>query len=290
MSAPYQKCDPITYFAYSDAYGNQISQVTPGQSFNIAVGVRATSGAARVSDAGAQFNADTSIAIPLDDASFLWDPDYQQTLACVVSSNQYRIEYDHIAGNWLYGVSAYAYDGSTIQAGDWIFGGQMLEFRDPASLAPLTGTVELGPVVDRSAAVPMELSVTSASVSNGIAYFNNAVLTGNVACPDDIQINASYYPPGANPADPASGKTSQQGPTIGASVDPNSFYLIVAQTYSNSTCSGNAAEGYLKCVLGSVYIAEGAGACVYVNKYESTKYKYVSGPWPYKNCSNSPPP
>lgn len=211
MPPPYQICRcNITSFYFLDPNGNSISQVCLGQPFQIVVDVQATSGVARVLDAGTQSNS-PSFAIPLDDASFLWDPDHQTTRECVLSSNQIRIQYDHVAGNWLYGINAYAYDGSPINSGYPIFGGQIVEFRDPTSMLPLSSTVKLEPVInvtDRD--VSVALSVTSKTLDSGdIFIFDDETLSGNVTHCNTIEITASYYPSGTNTNDYGNIRCSQ---------------------------------------------------------------------------------
>jgi hypothetical protein len=199
-----------------------------------------------------------------------------------VSNNQYRIEYNHVVGDWLYGIYAYAYNGPRVSGGASIAGGQMLEFRDPASLSPLSGVITLAPVFNHT--TPVNLSQTGQFLdSYGIAHFDDETLTGDVTA-GTVNINATYSP--VVSSDPNKVKCSQQGSiqvvttttttttststtttttsTTTPSINPTSYYWCHVQTFLDSNCT-NMINQVDQCVLGSTISARGGfNACWYI--------------------------
>ena len=136
MQREYEICDcAITYFQFceedsgGDNYGTAITYINWGDKFDVRIGVDITRLACRVSSTAYFEDAGGTMDLPLDDVSYLWDPDEQKTLPCEVACHEYRLNYNDIYGtNTLKVTSARRCDGESISAGEQISPGQMIKF------------------------------------------------------------------------------------------------------------------------------------------------------------------
>ena len=205
MQREYEICDcAITYFQFceedsgGDNYGTAITYINWGDKFDVRIGVDITRLACRVSSTAYFEDAGGTMDLPLDDVSYLWDPDEQKTLPCEVACHEYRLNYNDIYGtNTLKVTSARRCDGESISAGEQISPGQMIKFDNPDCMAKLDdGTVEL---TGRNIQTDEELTVTgnTATPSYGICWFNDVAITGGGGVPgqlDRARVTAKYYP------------------------------------------------------------------------------------------------
>ena len=292
MSTPYQICDcNITYFAYclagqgGDNYGTQISNVSLGGGFDMRLGVKATKAAGRVVDAGAQFTSSSGATyLALDNASFL-NTSQSKPFSCELKCQHYRLTYSSISGSALNVTSGYRYDGSPINAGDLILGGQMVEFDDPDSLAPLSGKIGLTAKND-SEPYGVTLSSTLQDISYGMCVFSNNAVTGDIppGHDDSVLITAGCFPPGTT--DRIKATCSAFNPIM-VSNPLNTCNVCSPQIPDSLRVSASGLHGSFAYGNGSYQLAWSGDDCIWFfgsdKQYWFLKWGYpVAGKWGLK--------